>query len=142
VNGFWTDLLLFETNRYYQGTSPIVQFSPSFVTRTPLPSPTPITSKARVSVGVYMDANKDGIPQPSEGLDGIPVQLELADGRILTAVSKAGQVEFDLTGQRIGLRIVASLPGLYRSYRFFVPQEGIVTVVFMFDQPVFPNTLP
>ena len=142
VNGFWSDLTSFDANRYSLGSAPIVQFSPVFVTRTPLPSPTPITSSATVSVGVYMDANKDGTPQPSEGLDGITVQLELPDGRILTAVTKAGQAQFSLSGQRIGLRITASLPGLYRSYRFFVPQGGTVPVVFMFDQPILPNTLP
>ncbi|MGE5250146.1 MAG: hypothetical protein ACM3QS_08000, partial [Bacteroidota bacterium] len=129
--------------RYTAGPSPLVQFSPIFATRTPIPSPTPILSSARVLVGVYMDANGDSTPQPAEGLNGIPVQLTFPDGRVLNGVTDAqGQAAFDMTGERMGLKVIVSLPGLYRTYVLYLPQAGTVPVVFIFGQPVLPRTLP
>jgi hypothetical protein len=89
-----------------------------------------------------MDANGDGIPQPEEGLSDIPVQLQFPDGRIISGRTVDGQATFDLAGEMIGTRIVASLPGLYREYVIYLPQSGTVPVLFMFTQPVLPGKLP
>jgi hypothetical protein len=143
VDGFWVTLTNFDNYRYDPGGAPIVEFSPVLApTRTPLPSPTPVTSIAKVWVGVYMDANGDGIPQPEEGLSDIPVQLQFPDGRIISGRTVDGQATFDLAGEMIGTRIVASLPGLYREYVIYLPQSGTVPVLFMFTQPVLPGKLP
>src|SRR5512146_2962502 len=65
VNGFWTSLTSFDAYRIGAEPVPLVQYSPVFMpTRTPLPSPTPMTSEASLWIGVYMDANADGLPQP------------------------------------------------------------------------------
>lgn len=142
VSGFWTALTQFDKYLFTGAPSPLIQFSPVFATRTPIPSPTPILSRAKVVVAVYMDANGNGNPEPGEALNGIPVQIVFPDGRVLNGVTQNGQVTFDLTGERKGLDMTATLPGLYRTYRFFLPEDGTVPVIFVFTQPILPRTLP
>jgi predicted secreted protein len=142
VTGFWGTLNQFDNYLFTAGPSPLVQFSPVFATRTPIPSPTPILSSAQVVVAVYLDANSNGTPEPTEALNGIPVQLVFPDGRVLGGITQQGQARFDLSGERMGLEVIARLPGLYREYRFFLPQQGTVPVVFIFTQPILPRTLP
>ena len=143
VDNFWANLELFDTYRYSPGSAPLVQFSPVFApTHTPLPSPTPVISNARVQVTVYMDMNGNGTPEPNEGLNGIPVQLVFPDGRILSAVTSSGQASFDMSGYVAGTQITATLPNLYRNYRFYLPESGVVPIVFVFAQPTLPGKLP
>jgi hypothetical protein len=143
VNGFWSQLSLFDSYRYSSGAAPIVQFTPVFApTRTPLPTATPVISDAKVVVTVYIDSNGDGTPQPAEGLNGIPVQLVFPDGKILSGVTTGGQAVFDLSGYVTGTQISATLPNLYRSYRFYLPQHGTVPIIFSFAQPTLPGKLP
>jgi hypothetical protein len=143
VDNFWANLGLFDSYRYSSGSSPIVQHAPVFSpTNTPLPSPTPVISSAQVVVTVYVDSNGDGTPEPGEGLDGIPVQLVFPDGKILAATTRAGQASFDLSGTVTGTQITATLPNLYRNYRFYLPQSGTVPIVFTFAQPTLPGKLP
>lgn len=143
VDNFWANLLLFDTYRYTQGTTPITQFSPVFMpTRTPLPSPTPVISHAKVQITVYMDLNGNGTAEPNEGLNGIPVQLVFPDGRILSAVTSSGQASFDMSGYVSGTQITATLPNLYRSYQFYLPEDGVVPIIFVFAQPTLPAKLP
>ena len=143
VDGFWANLSLFDSYRFTQGANPVVEFAPVFMpTNTPLPSPTPSISSAHVVVTVFMDANGDGTPQPSEGLSGIPVQLVFPDGKVLSAVTSAGQAQFDLSGYLTGTQVIAKLPDLFRSYTFFLPQSGTVPILFSFAQPTLPGKLP
>ena len=53
-----------------------------------------------------------------------------------------GITTFDMTGYAPGSGIDVSLPGLYRNNTFLLPEHGNVTVVFKFDQPVLPTSLP
>ncbi len=143
VNGFWGSLLLFDSYRYTPGAYQVALYSPMFMpTHTPLPTPTTAMSQARIVIGVFMDASGDGIPQSSEWLNGIPVQVSLSDGPTLLGITVNGQAAFDLSGYPIGTMIVVSLPGLYRSSSFYLPARGIVPVMFTFAQPVLPNNLP
>ncbi|HEX8991570.1 MAG TPA: hypothetical protein VF784_07805 [Anaerolineales bacterium] len=143
VDNFWANLGLFDSYRYTSGAQPLVQFAPVFApTNTPLPTATPPISSAQVVVTVYMDLNGDGTPEPGETLDGIPVQLILPDGKILSAVTSGGQAKFDMSGYLAGIQITATLPNLYRNYRFFLPQSGTVPIIFAFAQPTLPGKLP
>ncbi len=143
VDNFWANLSLFDSYTNVLGATPVAQFTPVFApTRTPLPSPTPIISTAQVVVTVYMDANGDGTPEPNEGLDNIPVQLVFPDGRIMSATTQKGVATFDLSGTVTGTRITATLPNLYRNYRFYLPQSGTVPIFFSFAQPTLPAHLP
>ncbi len=143
VDNFWANLGLFDAYRYQSGSAPVVQFGPVFSpTNTPPPTPTPLISSAQVQITVYVDTNGDGTPQPSEGLNGIPVQLTLPDGKILSAVTSSGQVRFDMSGYVTGIQVTASLPNLLRSYQFYLPQSGTVPIVFTFAAPTLPGKLP
>ncbi len=143
VNGLWGSLLLFDAYRYTPGAEQVALFSPVFMpTRTPPPPPTPVLSQAQVWVLVFMDNNGDGIPQENEWLSGIPVELGFQYRAPIRQVTSQGPLKFDLTGFQVGTQIVASLPGLYRSYTFYLPDKGIVPVVFIFSPPVLPTNLP
>ena len=120
------------------GVTPIIRS-----TRTPLPTSTPILSSAKVVLTAFIDANADGTPEPGEGLSGIPVQLRLPDGKMLSAVMQQdGTFTFDMSGFVAGTQITVSLPNLYRSYQFFLPESGAVPVMFSFAQPTLPGTQP
>jgi hypothetical protein len=143
VDNFWANLNLFDSYTINPGATPPPGVSPVFApTSTPPPSPTASISTANVVVMVFMDANGNGTPEPSEGLDGIPVQLIFPDGRTLSAVTQQGRAQFDLSGTVTGTRITASLPNLYRNYRFYLPQSGTVPILFTFAQPTLPGNAP
>ncbi len=142
VDNFWANLGLFDSYAY-TGTSPIIQFQPVFQpTHTPQPSPTVSISNATAVVTVYMDQNGDGTPEPGEGLDGIPVQLIFPDGKILSGVTKSGTATFNLQGYVTGTQITATLPNLFRTYKFYLPQTGTVPIIFSFAQPTLPAKIP
>ncbi len=103
--------------------------------RTPLPSPTPSISSARAVVTVFTDTNSDGVPQASEGLDCVPVQLVLPGGKVLSATTIGGEAEFGLSGYLSGIQIKATLPGYHRNYQFYLPQSGTVPIQFGFPHP-------
>ncbi len=143
VNNFWANLGLFDSYRYSSGAVPQGQYQPVFSpTNTPLPSPTPNLSSAKVEVTVYMDLNGDGTPEPGEGLDNIPVQLVFPDGKILAGTTKQGLATFDMSGTVTGTKITATLPNLYRQYEFYLPQSGTVPIIFGFAQPTLPAKIP
>ncbi len=144
VDNFWANLSLFDSYRYTAAGAPIVQVAPVFApTHTPLPTNTPVISSAKVVVTVYMDMNGDGTPEPNEGLPNIPVQLALPDGKILSGVTQqGGTATFDMSGYVAGIQITASLPNLYRSYQFYLPQSGNVPIIFAFAQPTLPGKVP
>jgi hypothetical protein len=47
-----------------------------------------------------------------------------------------------MTGYPPGIGIDVSLPGLYRSEDFTLPQQGEVVITFKFDQPTLPTIIP
>ncbi len=143
VNGLWNSLLSFDSYRYTPGAEQVALYSPVFLpTRTPLPTPTAVISQAMIAVGVFMDANGDGVPQSSEWLNGIPIQISLEGGPTMSGVTVNGQATFDLSSYPVGTKVVVSLPGLYRTSTFYLPSQGIVPVMFIFTQPILPNSLP
>jgi hypothetical protein len=145
VDGFWNNLLAFDSYLADSSSTSLVQVAPTFLpTRTPIsiPLPTEIPSKAKVEVRVYLDANGNGLPEKIELLDGISVELLLDNGEKLSAVTLNGKVIFDMTGYRPGANAIVSLPGLYREKLFFLPKDGVVQVDFVFTAPVIPNTIP
>jgi hypothetical protein len=47
-----------------------------------------------------------------------------------------------MSGYRPNIEITVSLPTLYRSERFLLPETGEVVIMFKFDQPTLPTILP
>jgi hypothetical protein len=47
-----------------------------------------------------------------------------------------------MSGYTPGSGIDVSLPGLYRNQVFALPDQGDITIVFKFDQPVLPTVAP
>jgi hypothetical protein len=143
VENFWAALGGFEAGRLTPGESKAGLVAPVFLaTRTPVPSPTPNVSHAKIKVQAFIDLDGDGLPSGDEWLDGILVQLHLASGALLEGRTDDGEVNFDLTGYPIGMRLTTDLPGLYRSVTFDLPQQGTVPVVFIFTRPELPAGLP
>jgi hypothetical protein len=118
------------------------QWDKQWPTPAPPSTNTPILSRAKVVVTAFIDANGDGTPEPGERLNNVPVQLRLPDGKILSATTQQGVATFDMSGYPAGIQVTVSLPNLYRSYQFFLPQRGTVPVVFSFVQPTVPGKSP
>ncbi len=143
VDGLWDSLGKFRSTLLKPGERLSEQVEVIYnPTRTPEPTPTPYNSSAEVRVTVYLDKNGNGRPEAGELLDGIQVELRLADGALLAEQTANGEVIFDVSGHKIGLRATVSLPGLYRVYNFRLPADGTVPVTFVFSEPPFPSTLP
>lgn len=143
VDGFWANLLTFDTYRYTPGDLEFVQVNPVFLpTRTPIPTATPNVSSATVEVTVYLDSNENGTVDQGEGLDGIPVLLKVQGGTELSQTTVNGVVVFDLSGLPVGIETTVSLVNLYRSETFVIPRDGVITLEFIFDQPVLPTAIP
>ncbi len=144
VDQLWQLLETFENYRLYPGEVALSnQVMPTFSpTRTIEPPPTPILSRAQVRVRVFVDSSGDNEFDPSEGLDGVLVQLLVADGSVLSGTTLNGEVTFDMSGYPIGISVTATLPGLYRSYSFPLPEDGEVLLDFGFSQPVIPTQIP
>ena len=143
VNGLFDNLYAFDTYLYQPGSADKAVVAPTIVpTRTPLPTPTVFISSAKVNVQVYMDRNGNGIYDPGEGLNGMSVRLTVENNEELNLRTEDGVVVFDMTGFRPGSGIVVSLPGLYRSESFLLPQTGEVDITFKFDQPALPTVIP
>lgn len=143
VNGLFDNLYAFDTYLYQPGGADKVLVAPTIVpTRTPLPTPTVYISSSKVNVQVYMDRNGNGTYDPGEGLNGMSVRLTVENTEELNLRTENGVVVFDMTGYRPGSGIVVSLPGLYRSESFLLPQTGDIDITFMFDQPALPTVIP
>ena len=143
VNGLFNNLYAFDTYLYQPGGADKVVVAPTIVpTRTPLPTPTVYISSSKVNVQVYMDRNGNGTFDPDEGLNGMSVRLTVENNEELNLRTENGVVVFDMTGYRPGSGIVVSLPGLYRSESFLLPQTGDVDITFKFDQPALPTVIP
>ena len=143
TNAFMDNLFAFDFYRYEMTESDvIIPVSTIIPTRTPLPTSTPFISTAQVRVQVFMDRNANQLPDPGEWIDAMSVQLTTSNNEQVTQRTDNGITVFDMTGYTPGIGITVSLPGLYRSESFVLPEEGEVLVTFMFEQPVLPTSLP
>jgi hypothetical protein len=111
-------------------------------TRTPSPTPTVFISSAQVRVQVFMDRNGNSTPDADEWIDSMSVLLTTSGNQQITQRTQNGITIFDMTGYPPGINITVSLPGLYRSESFVLPEQGEVSVTFMFEQPALPTVLP
>ena len=143
VNGVFDNLFAFD-NYLYQAVDVNQNLAqPTIVpTRTPVPTPTVFISSAVVKVQAYVDRNGNDTPDESEWIDGMSVLLTTSNNDEITQRTEDGMAVFDMTGYRPGLEITISLPGLYRSERFVLPQTGEIPIIFKFDQPALPTILP
>jgi hypothetical protein len=143
VNGFMNNLFAFDFYRLDYTDTGVVLAAPTIIpTRTPVPTPTPFVSNATVRVQVFMDRNGNGTPETGEWIDNMTVLLETSTGERLTQRTQNGIALFDMSGFTPGIDINVSLPGFYRNERFELPQQGEVTLTFVFEVPVLPTNIP
>jgi len=141
VDGVWSNLLTFDQYRYRPVDQEIVQVTPIFApTRTPFP--TAVISSAEVVVQVFLDSNQNGVPEDSELLNDITVELQSSEGTMMTDTTVDGQVVFQLAPLSVGSDVTISLPDYYRSQTITVPLRGTVPVTFIFNQPTLPTAIP
>jgi hypothetical protein len=143
VNGFMNNLFAFDFYRLdYTDPNAVITAPTIIPTRTPVPTPTVFISNATVKVQVFMDRNGNGSPEDGEWIDALPVLLETSTNQRITQRTQNGIAIFDMSGYTPGIEINVSLPGLYRNERFDLPQEGEVTVTFIFELPLLPTAIP
>ncbi|HKI45217.1 MAG TPA: hypothetical protein VKA08_07810 [Balneolales bacterium] len=143
VNGVFDNLFAFDNYLYQAVDTDRVLAEPTIVaTRTPVPTPTVYISSATVKVQAYVDRNGNNQPDESEWIDGMSVLLETSNNDAITKRTENGVVVFDMSGYRPKLDITVSLPGLYRSEHFVLPETGEKVITFKFDQPTLPTILP
>ena len=143
ADGFMNNLFSFDLYLYQFSEAEIALAAPTFVpTRTPIPTPTVFISTAQVRVEVFMDRNSNGSPEEGEWIDAMTVLLTTSTNEQITQRTQNGIAVFDMTGFTPGIDITVSLPGLYRSENFVLPEQGEVTVTFVFEQPALPTLLP
>lgn len=143
VNGFMDTLGVFDLYRYqFTDTDVVVPVSTLVPTNTPLPTATPFVSTAMIRVQVFMDRNGNQSPDEGEWIDAMTVQVDTSTNVQLRQRTVNGITVFDMTGYTPGITVTVSLPGLYRSETFVLPEQGETVVTFMFEQPVLPTSLP
>ena len=143
VDGFMTNLFSFDLYLYEPSDADIsVTGATILPTRTPVPTPTVYISSAQVRVQVYMDRNANNVPDAGEWIDAMSVLLTTSTNQQITQRTQNGIAIFDMSGYTPGIGITVSLPGLYRSESFVLPEQGEVTVTFRFEQPALPTLLP
>jgi hypothetical protein len=143
VDGFMETLKAFDFYRYQTTDADVVVPVSTIVpTRTAAPTSTPYISTAHVKVQVFMDRNGNQSPDEGEWIDAMSVLLTTSNNDQITQRTVNGITVFDMTGYTPGIGINISLPGLYRSESFVLPEQGEKVVTFMFEQPVLPTKLP
>ena len=143
VNGVMDNLFAFDFYLYQTIDADKKLAEPTIVpTRTPIATPTVFISSATVKVQAYVDRNGNDMPDNDEWIDGMSVLLTTSSDDEISTRTQNGIAIFDMSGYRPGLEITISLPGLYRSEQFVLPQTGEVSISFKFDQPTLPTTLP
>ncbi len=143
VEGFMGNLNAFDFYLLESTNVSTTLVAPTFIpTRTPISTPTAFISTATVRVQVFMDRNGNKAPDEGEWIDAMTVLLETSTNQQITKRTQNGIAIFDMSGYMPGIGINVSLPGLYRNERFELPQQGEVTVTFMFEQPPLPTVIP
>jgi hypothetical protein len=142
-NAFMNNLLSFDLYLFQFSEKATELAAPTFVpTRTPIPTPTVFISTAQIRVEVFIDRNNNGTPEDGEWIDAMTVLLTTSTNEQITQRTQNGIAVFDMTGFTPGIGITVSLPGLYRSESFVLPEQGEVSVTFAFEQPALPTLLP
>ena len=143
VEGFMDNLFAFDSYLYQPSEALTGLALPTIVpTRTSVPTPTVYVSTARIIVKVYVDRNANGTPEEGEWIDAMTVQVTVSNTQVITLRTQNGVAIFDMSGYTPNSGIDVSLPGLYRNQTFLLPESGDVEVIFKFDQPVLPTSLP
>jgi hypothetical protein len=143
ADGFIGNLESFDLYRYdITDADVVIPVSTIVPTRTPQPTPTLYISTAKVKVQVFMDRNANKSPDAGEWIDAMSVLLTTSSNEQITQRTQNGITVFDMTGYPPGVGINVSLPGLYRDQSFVLPEQGEVSVTFMFEQPALPTSLP
>jgi len=143
VDGFMDNLFAFDSYLYQPSDALAGMAVPTIIpTRTSVPTPTVYVSTARIIVRVYVDRNVNGTPDEGEWIDAMTVQVTVSNRQQLTQRTQNGVAIFDMSGYPPNSGIDVSLPGLYRNQTFLLPEQGDVEVVFKFDQPALPTSLP
>jgi hypothetical protein len=142
VDGLWGNLLRFDTYRYSRVDQNIVEQVAPIFAPTPTPYATPAPSTAQVMVQVFLDRNQNGIAEESELMNGVSVLLQGENQVELGGRTVNGRVTFELAEFPVGSDVRVSLPGLYRGETITVPEQGILPVVFIFNQPTLPTVIP
>lgn len=143
VDGFMETVKAFDFYRYQTTDADVVVPVSTIVpTRTPVATSTPYISTAKIKVQVFMDRNGNKTPDEGEWIDAMSVLLTTSNNDQITQRTVNGVTVFDMTGYTPGIGINVSLPGLYRSESFVLPEQGEKVVTFMFEQPVLPTKLP
>jgi hypothetical protein len=70
------------------------------------------------------------------------VQLTTSDNQQFTQRTQNGIAVFDMSGFTPGIPVTVSLPGLYRSESFALPEQGVRIITFIFELPPLPTLLP
>lgn len=139
VDNFWNNLYTFNNYTLEPGNQYTPYTNATFGMAQPfLPTPTPIVVNIHALVNVFQDINGNGLPESSEWINNIVVQLTLGDGSTLSKTTENGKVDFDLSNYRPGVTIIASLPDYYQYQAFTLPKEGIVSIDFIFTNPIIP----
>lgn len=144
VNDFWYALTTFDNKVLPLEPSEMNLVKPVPIpTPTIVPTPTPFLSTARIRVHVFVDKNANDVPETSEGVRGVIVQLTLQKGVVVFGVTdNDGEVIFKPSDQEAGQTVTISLLGLYRSDTVTLPERGELQVVFKFSQPSLPTGVP
>ncbi|HET9589150.1 MAG TPA: hypothetical protein VFO91_10210, partial [Anaerolineales bacterium] len=128
VDGFMANLFSFDLYLYEPSDADILLAQATIVpTRTPVPTPTVFVSSAQVRVQVFMDRNGNNLPDEGEWIDAMRVQLSTSTNQQFEQRTQNGIAIFDMSGFTPGIGITVSLPGLYRSESFELPEQGEVT---------------
>ncbi|HSG42623.1 MAG TPA: hypothetical protein VLA72_05660 [Anaerolineales bacterium] len=143
VNGIFDNLFVFDNYLYETiDVDNVLAEATIIASRTPVPTPTVYISSATVKVQTYIDRNGNNEPDADEWIDGMSVLLETSENDSISTRTENGIAIFDMSGYRPRLDITVSLPGLFRSERFVLPETGEVVITFKFDQPTLPTSLP
>jgi len=143
VDGFIGNLNSFDFYLYQPSEGAFLYTAPTFVpTRTPIPTPTVFASNAQVIVHVFVDRNANGSRDADEGINAMTVLLTTSTNEQVSMRTQNGTAIFDMSAFTPGIGITVSLPGLYRSESLLLPEQGVVTITFMFDLPALPTNLP
>jgi hypothetical protein len=143
ADGFINSLDTFDLYLYQPADLGFANAVPTYVpTRTPIPTPTIFASKASIMVQVYVDQNGNGSPDVDEWIDAMTVLVTTSDNNQLTQRTHNGIAIFDMSGFAPGINVTVSLPGLYRSESFSLPEQGEVVIMFRFELPALPTNLP
>ncbi len=145
VNSLWERLYTFNDHLLQASEMGPPQAPPQPTvapTSTPIPTPTQPLSRAVARILVFVDANNDGIPQPTERVNKVSVKLVLDNGDELNARTVNGEAHFYFIGYPVGMGVNVILPGLYRKEYFHLPAQGEVVIKFAFGSPIIPTQLP